>query len=105
VRTTASITLTTYGDLIIHTRGKQHDATGTEFCIPDNAYADDSNTYYCSDLLREGRRKDQGAWNTSPAPASTCTSAPGTRGTGKKPKTECLFFPAPPAAYTDPIEA
>jgi hypothetical protein len=29
----------------------------------------------------------------------------GTRGTGKKSKTECLFFPAPPAAYTDPIEA
>jgi hypothetical protein len=26
----------------------------------------------------------------------------GTRGTGKKSKTECLFCPAPPAAYTDP---
>ena len=26
----------------------------------------------------------------------------GTRGTGKKSKTECLLCPAPPAAYTDP---
>jgi hypothetical protein len=26
----------------------------------------------------------------------------GTRGTGKKSKTECLFCPAPPATYTDP---
>jgi hypothetical protein len=26
----------------------------------------------------------------------------GTHGTGKKSKTECLFCPAPPAAYTDP---
>jgi hypothetical protein len=48
VRTTATITLTTYGDLITHTRGRQHNATGTEFSIPDNVYADNSNIYFCS---------------------------------------------------------
>jgi hypothetical protein len=59
VRTTATITLTTYGDLIIHTRGKQHNATGTEFIIPDNVYADDSNIYFCSreDFEKQGRSR------------------------------------------------
>jgi hypothetical protein len=37
VRTTATITLTTYGDLIIHTRGKQHNTTGTYGWMPHNA--------------------------------------------------------------------
>jgi hypothetical protein len=57
VRTTATITVTTYGDLIIHTRGKQHNAAGTEFSIhPDNVYADDPNIYFCSreDFEKEG---------------------------------------------------
>jgi hypothetical protein len=79
VRTTATITPTTYGDLIIHTRGRQHKATGTEFSTPDNAYADDSNTYFCSreDFEKEGPRC------VEHFASSGLNMHLGTRGTGK----------------------
>ena len=98
VRTTATITLTTYGDLIIHTRGRQHNATGKEFSIPDNVYADDSNIYFCSrkDFEKEGPRCVEHFASYG------LNMHLGTHGSGKKSKTECLFCSAPTTAYTDP---
>jgi hypothetical protein len=96
VRTTATITPTTYGDLIAHTRGKQDSATGTEFCIPDNVYADDSNIYWC---CREDFEKE-GPGCVEHFASFGLNMHLGTR--GKTSKTECLFCSASPAAYADP---
>jgi hypothetical protein len=96
MRTTATTTLTTYGDLIIHTRGKQHNATGTKLCIPDNVYADDSNIYWC---CREDFEKE-GPGCVEHFASFGLNMHLGAR--GKKSKTECLFCSASSAAYADP---